>query len=257
MSSRLSSTVVAKPVAQLRRAFERRLLGHVVDARGQDPFQVLVSHQGADCILVRSRFALRIHWRHVGPVKQRIDRRGRARRARLLSRRNGSDRLATDRVVLAAAPRPVVGVHRRLRLGDAVADGLRAGRVRLCQAQPRPVLAGGGGGHRRQHARAAWSTTGWGTARTKPSRASARATSAGSNGSGRRCCSSPGCRWSGDPLCAVAGWLKMPFWPCVGWMTVGKFLRYTIMTAAAVVGSGRLVDRDPQADRRAVSRFRG
>jgi membrane protein YqaA with SNARE-associated domain len=22
----------------------------------------------------------------------------------------------------------------------------------------------------------------------------------------------------GDPLCAVAGWLKLPFWPCVGYM---------------------------------------
>ena len=36
----------------------------------------------------------------------------------------------------------------------------------------------------------------------------------------------------GDPLCAVAGWLKMPFWPSVGWMALGKFLRYTLMTAA-------------------------
>jgi membrane protein YqaA with SNARE-associated domain len=36
----------------------------------------------------------------------------------------------------------------------------------------------------------------------------------------------------GDPLCAVAGWLKMPFWPCVGYMIVGKFLRYVCMTAA-------------------------
>ncbi len=35
----------------------------------------------------------------------------------------------------------------------------------------------------------------------------------------------------GDPLCAVAGWLKMPFWPSVAWMTIGKFLRYTTMTA--------------------------
>ena len=35
----------------------------------------------------------------------------------------------------------------------------------------------------------------------------------------------------GDPLCTVAGWLKMPFWPCVGWMTLGKFLRYTVFTA--------------------------
>ena len=36
----------------------------------------------------------------------------------------------------------------------------------------------------------------------------------------------------GDPLCAVAGWLKMPFWPCVGYMLVGKFLRYLVMTVA-------------------------
>lgn len=36
----------------------------------------------------------------------------------------------------------------------------------------------------------------------------------------------------GDPLCAVAGWLRLPFWPCVGWMTVGKFLRFVFYTAA-------------------------
>ncbi len=30
----------------------------------------------------------------------------------------------------------------------------------------------------------------------------------------------------GDPLCALAGWLRLPFWPCVGYMAVGKFLRY-------------------------------
>lgn len=34
----------------------------------------------------------------------------------------------------------------------------------------------------------------------------------------------------GDPLCAVAGWLKMPFWPCVAYMLIGKFLRYVVMT---------------------------
>jgi len=38
----------------------------------------------------------------------------------------------------------------------------------------------------------------------------------------------------GDPLCAVAGWLKLPFWPCVFYMAVGKFLRYVTMTAAAL-----------------------
>ncbi len=36
----------------------------------------------------------------------------------------------------------------------------------------------------------------------------------------------------GDPLCAVAGWLKLPFWPCLGYMAIGKFLRYVTMTAA-------------------------
>ena len=36
----------------------------------------------------------------------------------------------------------------------------------------------------------------------------------------------------GDPLCAVAGWLRMPFWPCAGYMLVGKFMRYVVMTAA-------------------------
>lgn len=36
----------------------------------------------------------------------------------------------------------------------------------------------------------------------------------------------------GDPLCAVAGWLHLPFWPCVFYMAVGKFLRYLTMTAA-------------------------
>ena len=36
----------------------------------------------------------------------------------------------------------------------------------------------------------------------------------------------------GDPLCAVAGWLKMPFWPSLGYMAAGKFLRYLAMTAA-------------------------
>jgi membrane protein YqaA with SNARE-associated domain len=36
----------------------------------------------------------------------------------------------------------------------------------------------------------------------------------------------------GDPLCAVAGWLKLPFWPCVVYMAIGKFARYVTMTAA-------------------------
>jgi membrane protein YqaA with SNARE-associated domain len=48
----------------------------------------------------------------------------------------------------------------------------------------------------------------------------------------------------GDPLCAVAGWLRLPFWPCVAYMAIGKFLRYLTMTAALLwvfpgqIGSG-------------------
>jgi membrane protein YqaA with SNARE-associated domain len=45
----------------------------------------------------------------------------------------------------------------------------------------------------------------------------------------------------GDPLCAVAGWLKLPFWPCVAYMAVGKLARYVIMTGSLVwVFPGRL-----------------
>ena len=34
----------------------------------------------------------------------------------------------------------------------------------------------------------------------------------------------------GDPLCAVAGWLRLAFWPSVVYMAIGKFLRYLFMT---------------------------
>lgn len=36
----------------------------------------------------------------------------------------------------------------------------------------------------------------------------------------------------GDPLCTVAGWLRMPFWPSAGWMALGKLTRYSLTTAA-------------------------
>ena len=36
----------------------------------------------------------------------------------------------------------------------------------------------------------------------------------------------------GDPLCAVAGWLKLPFWPCVAYMAIGKFARYLTFAGA-------------------------
>jgi membrane protein YqaA with SNARE-associated domain len=36
----------------------------------------------------------------------------------------------------------------------------------------------------------------------------------------------------GDPLCTLAGWLKLPFWPSIVYMAIGKFLRYLSMTLA-------------------------
>ena len=36
----------------------------------------------------------------------------------------------------------------------------------------------------------------------------------------------------GDPLCAIAGWLELPFWPCTFYMAIGKLVRYILMTAA-------------------------
>jgi membrane protein YqaA with SNARE-associated domain len=35
----------------------------------------------------------------------------------------------------------------------------------------------------------------------------------------------------GDPLCALAGWLRMSFWLSSAWMMLGKFVRYCVMTA--------------------------
>jgi membrane protein YqaA with SNARE-associated domain len=33
----------------------------------------------------------------------------------------------------------------------------------------------------------------------------------------------------GDPLCVVAGYVRLPFWPCVAFMAVGKALRYVVL----------------------------
>jgi membrane protein YqaA with SNARE-associated domain len=34
----------------------------------------------------------------------------------------------------------------------------------------------------------------------------------------------------GDPICTLAGWLRLPFWPSIGYMAIGKFLRYLLLT---------------------------
>ena len=33
----------------------------------------------------------------------------------------------------------------------------------------------------------------------------------------------------GDPLCVVAGYLRLPFWPCLAYMAIGKGLRYLLI----------------------------
>ena len=38
----------------------------------------------------------------------------------------------------------------------------------------------------------------------------------------------------GDPLCLLAGWFKMPFWPCFAYIVAGKFVKYVLMTAGLV-----------------------
>ena len=34
----------------------------------------------------------------------------------------------------------------------------------------------------------------------------------------------------GDPLCTLAGWLRLPFWPSIAYMAAGKLMRYTVLT---------------------------
>ena len=34
----------------------------------------------------------------------------------------------------------------------------------------------------------------------------------------------------GDPLCVLAGWLRMPLWQSIAYMAIGKFARYLTMT---------------------------
>jgi len=33
----------------------------------------------------------------------------------------------------------------------------------------------------------------------------------------------------GDPLCVLAGYLRLPLWPCAAYMAVGKGLRYLVL----------------------------
>ena len=148
----------------------------------------------------------------------------------------------------AAAIRAEHGVHRRLRLGDAAAARLGAGGVRPGQAQPGSVLAGDARRHRRQHPRRRGHLVD-GLRR----RACLRVRHATSIPTAGRCAgwsaSAPkACLLSwlpvvGDPLCAVAGWLQLPFWPCVVYMAIGKFGRYVVDDRRAALGLPRPVSR--------------
>lgn len=38
----------------------------------------------------------------------------------------------------------------------------------------------------------------------------------------------------GDALCAAAGWLRLPWLPCLLWMAVGKLLRYALIAYSVI-----------------------
>jgi len=38
----------------------------------------------------------------------------------------------------------------------------------------------------------------------------------------------------GDPLCGVAGWMRLPLFSSIVFMAIGKFLRYLLMTSAVL-----------------------
>jgi ABC-type dipeptide/oligopeptide/nickel transport system permease component len=43
----------------------------------------------------------------------------------------------------------------------------------------------------------------------------------------------------GDPMCTVAGWLRLPFWPCVMWIAIGRVIRYSVMTGLLLWDTAR------------------
>lgn len=69
--------------------------------------------------------------------------------------------------------------------------------------------------------------------RRAPSRSQVRAL-AWAEKWGPRACLLSWLPFVGDPLCAVAGWLRLPFWPCLFYMAVGKFLRYVTYVGALI-----------------------
>ena len=90
---------------------------------------------------------------------------------------------------------------------------------------------GAGNAVRRMHAKREAQADGAGTAPQEPTR-SHRNAARWLERYGAKACLLAWLPVVGDPLCSVAGWLKLPFWPCVAYMAIGKFARYVTMTAA-------------------------
>lgn len=42
----------------------------------------------------------------------------------------------------------------------------------------------------------------------------------------------------GDPLCIWAGWRRLPFWPCIAYMAIGKCARYALLTLGFIYLKG-------------------
>src|SRR5690606_27149917 len=126
----LEQDAVAVPGGEDGSGFERRLERDVVDPRRQDLLQVVGVHDRL--ILASGRRA------------------GAASRADPYTAwRHGSLRVPPLRMVRTAAQRAGRRLRLRVRLRDAPSDGLGARRLRPVPSGA--VLAGGRGGHRRQH----------------------------------------------------------------------------------------------------------
>jgi membrane protein YqaA with SNARE-associated domain len=135
----------------------------------------------------------------------------------------------------AAAVRAEHAVRRRLRLGHAAAVGSEPALFGLLQLNPDlfwSAICVATAGNTLGGMLDWW--MGYGRTRSSTSTALEQRTEGARlpGALGPKACLLAWLPIVGDPLCAVAGWLRLPFWPCTGYMLVGKFLRYLVMTTA-------------------------
>ena len=145
----------------------------------------------------------------------------------------------------AAGVRAIARSSSSLRLGHAAAAGLATSGVRVVKAQPRlfwPAILVATAGNTIGGAIGWW--MGWRRAR-QACRAQAFAGRVRWNWLerfGAKACLLSWLPVVGDPLCAVAGWLRLPFWPCVGsTMASANSRLYVVDRRVAVVVPGRLL----------------